>query len=48
VLSRDVTTQAPSGSFTVRPHTDNRAGVTDVIRAHAFRGDRVCGGLVRV
>lgn len=41
VLSRDVTTKAPSGSFTVRPSTANQPGVTDVIRAHAFRGDRV-------
>ena len=47
VLSRNVTTRAPSGSFTVRPRTGDRAG-TDVIRAHAFRGDRVCGGLVRI
>jgi hypothetical protein len=48
VLSRDVTTTAPSGSFTVNPHTADRVGVTDTIRAHAFRGDQVCGGLVRV
>lgn len=47
VLDRDIRTKAPSGSFTVRPTTANRAG-TDTIRAHAFRGDRVCGGLVRV
>ena len=47
VLSRNVTTHAPSGSCTVRPRTGDRAG-TDVIRAHAFRGDRVCGGLVRI
>jgi hypothetical protein len=48
VLSRDATTKAPSGSFTVNPRTANRVGVTDTIRAHAFRGDQVCGGLVRV
>lgn len=48
VLSRDVRTQAPSGSFSVNPRTANRVGTTDTIRAHAFRGDRVCGGLVRV
>ena len=48
VVSRDATTQAPSGSFTVHARTDNRAGVADVIRAHAFRGDQVCGGKVRV
>ncbi len=47
VLNRDATTVAPSGSFTVRPHTANRAGV-DVIRAHATRGNRVCGGSVRL
>jgi hypothetical protein len=48
VVDRDARTQAPSGSFTVSPRTANRAGVTDTIRAHAFRGDTVCGGLVRV
>jgi hypothetical protein len=47
VVSRDATTQAPSGSFTLRPHTGNRNGV-DVIRAHATRGDVTCGGKVRV
>jgi hypothetical protein len=47
VTSRDVTTVAPSGSFTVRPHTANRAG-TDVIRAHATRGTVTCGGSVRL
>ena len=48
VVSKDVTTTAPSGSFTVHARPDNRAGVADVIRAHAFRGDQVCGGKVRV
>jgi hypothetical protein len=48
VLNRDVRTKAPSGSFSVNPRTANRVGTTDTIRAHAFRGDRVCGGLVRV
>ena len=48
VVSRDMTTVAPSGSFTVHARPDNRAGVADVIRAHAFRGDQVCGGKVRV
>ena len=40
-------TTAPSGSFTVRVLTANRAG-TDVIRAHATLGSRVCGGTVRL
>ena len=48
VVNRDVRTKAPSGSFTVNPRTANRVGTTDTIRAHAFRGDQVCGGLVRV
>jgi len=48
VVDRDVRTKAPSGSFTVNRRTANRVGTTDTIRAHAFRGDRVCGGLVRV
>jgi hypothetical protein len=48
VVSKDATTIAPSGSFTVRAHPNNRPGVVDVIRAHAFRGDQVCGGKVRV
>ena len=47
VVSRDVRTTARSGSFTVNPCTANRVG-TDTIRAHAFRGDRVCGGQVQV
>jgi hypothetical protein len=47
VLDRDIRTTAPSGSFTVHPTTTDRVG-TDTIRAHAFRGDRVCGGLVRL
>ena len=46
VQDRFATTVAPSGSFTVRPHTSNRAGV-DVIRAKATRGTRVCAGSVR-
>ena len=40
-------TVAPSGSFTVRPSTANRAGV-DVVRAHATRGVRSCAGAVRL
>ena len=48
VVNRDVTTKAPSGSFTVHARPTNRAGVTDTIRAHAVRGDRVCGGMVQV
>ena len=48
VLDRFATTHAPSGSFSVNPRTANRVGVNDTIRAHAFRGDQVCGGLVRV
>jgi hypothetical protein len=47
IVDRDATTSAPSGSFTVHARPANRAG-TDTIRAHAFRGDRVCGGLVRI
>jgi hypothetical protein len=47
VVDRNAITKAPSGSFTVRAATANRAG-TDVIRAHAIRGDRVCGGAVQV
>lgn len=47
VTSRNAITVAPSGSFTVRPHTADRAGV-DVIRAHATRGDVTCGGSVRL
>jgi hypothetical protein len=48
VVNRDVRTKAPSGSFTLNPRTANRVGITDTIRAHAFRGDQVCGGRVRV
>ncbi len=48
IVDRNVRTIAPSGSFTVSPRTANRAGVTDTVRAHAYRGDTVCGGLVRV
>lgn len=47
VVSKDATTKAPSGSFTVQTHPRNRKGV-DVIRAHATRGDVTCGGKVRV
>jgi len=46
VRDRVATTVAPSGSFSLHPHTTNRAG-TDVIRARATRGDRVCAGVVR-
>jgi hypothetical protein len=46
VTDRYATTVAPSGSFTVRPHTTDRAGV-DVIRAKATRGPRLCAGSVR-
>jgi hypothetical protein len=45
VTSRDATTLAPSGSFTVRTHTADRVGL-DVVRAHATRGDVTCGGKV--
>lgn len=48
VVDRNVRTHAPSGSFTVNPRTADRVGTTDTIRAHAFRGDQVCGGRVRV
>ncbi|MDT4940918.1 MAG: hypothetical protein QOJ34_1007 [Pseudonocardiales bacterium] len=48
VADRNVRTTAPSGSFSVQSRPANRAGVTDTIRAHAFRGDRVCGGQVQV
>jgi hypothetical protein len=48
VVDRDVRTSAPSGSFTVNRRTANRVGTTDTIRAHAFRGDQVCGGRVRI
>jgi hypothetical protein len=48
VVNRDVRTKAPSGSFTMNPTTANRVGTSDTIRAHAFRGDRVCGGRVQV
>lgn len=47
LTSRDATTTAPSGSFTVATSTRNRAGV-DVIRARATRGDVTCGGSVRI
>ena len=47
VVNRDFTTVAPSGSFTVHRRPANKAG-TDTIRAHAFRGDTVCGGSVQV
>ncbi len=45
ILSRTVTTTAPSGSFTVSKRTANRAG-SDVIRARAVSGANVCGGSV--
>jgi hypothetical protein len=41
------TTQAPSGSFTVEKRTADRVG-SDVIRARAVHGDRVCVGSVTV
>jgi hypothetical protein len=47
IAKRSVTTSRPSGSFTVRKRTSNRAGV-DTIRAHAVSGRNVCGGHVRV
>ena len=47
VASLNRTTVAPSGSFTVERRAANRAG-TDVIRAHATRGQTTCGGSVRV
>ncbi len=46
VRDRFATTVAPSGSFTVHPHTRNRAG-TDTIRARVTGRDRTCSGLVR-
>ena len=45
IFSGTVKTTAPSGSFTVRKLTANRAG-TDVIRAHATMGTHSCGGTV--
>ena len=45
IYSGTVKTTAPSGSFTVRKVTANRAG-TDVIRAHATMGTHSCGGTV--
>jgi hypothetical protein len=47
VANQDFTTMAPSGSFTVHRRPANQVG-TDTIRAHAIRGDRVCGGQVQV
>jgi hypothetical protein len=47
LVDRNMTTAAPSGSFTARARPVNRAGA-DVIRAHATRGTVVCGGSVRV
>lgn len=41
------TTLPPSGSFTSRHVTLNRAGV-DVIRARAIKGARMCAGSVRL
>ena len=45
IATRTVTTQAPSGSFTVHKLTANKAG-TDTIRARAVHGDNVCRGVV--
>lgn len=45
IFSGTVKTTAPSGSFTVRKTTANRAG-TDTVRAHAVMGTHSCGGLV--
>ena len=45
IFSGTVKTTAPSGSFTVRKATANRAG-TDTIRAHATMGTHSCGGTV--
>jgi hypothetical protein len=45
IAKRTVTTQAPSGSFTVHKLAANQAG-TDKIRAHAVHGDNVCRGVV--
>jgi hypothetical protein len=41
------TTQAPSGSFTVRRSTANRAG-GDLIRARSVHGDAVCAAHLTV
>jgi hypothetical protein len=46
-FSSQRTTQAPSGSFTVEKRTADRVG-SDVIRARAVHGDRVCVGSVTV
>ena len=45
IYSGTVKTTAPSGSFTIRKATANRAG-TDTIRAHATMGTHSCGGTV--
>ena len=45
IYSGTVKTTAPSGSFTVRKATANRAG-TDTIRAHATMRTHSCGGTV--
>ncbi|MEO6502963.1 MAG: hypothetical protein ABIQ09_13760 [Jatrophihabitantaceae bacterium] len=47
VFSGQRRTVAPSGSFTVRVLTTDRAGI-DVIRARATFGGRVCSGAVSV
>lgn len=45
VVSRNATTTAPSGSFTVAKRIANRAGA-DTIRAHATFKAHTCGGKV--
>jgi hypothetical protein len=45
IFNANRTTTAPSGSFTVRKLSPNRAGA-DVIRARATLGTRVCAGSV--
>jgi len=46
-FSGNRTTQAPSGSFTVRRLTANRAGA-DVIRARSVHNTQVCAGSVTI
>ncbi len=45
IFSGHRTTKAPSGSFSLEKTTKNRAG-TDVIKAKATRGSKVCSGKV--
>jgi hypothetical protein len=45
VVSRNATTAAPSGSFTIAKHIANRAGA-DTIRASATFKAHTCGGKV--